>query len=1047
MKSLLASSLALLIAPAVSAAPPAPVTALAYHPDGKLLAAGTYQDIILIDPAKGEVLGKLPGQTQRVTALAFSKDGKRLAVASGEPSKAGEIRLYAIPPQGLPAQPEHTWTAHKDSIYTLAFSPDGILLASAGYDRIIKLWNPTDAKLVRELKDHSDTIYAVAFHPDGKLLASGSADRAVKVWDATTGRRLYTLADPTDWVYTLAWSPDRQHLAAAGVDKSIRVWETTTEGGKLVQSVFAHTAPVTRLAYSSDGKILVSASQRTSLKSWDTARMTEKLALPAQPETVLSLALRPDDKQLAVGRYDGACVLLDAATGKPIFEPLPEKPKPPTLSKITPTFGQRGTTVRIVCEGQNLRDVTEMMVNAPALKPRVLAEEKSANRVHIEIAIPAEAPAGPVQLGLKSPAGASGNVPFMVDRFPVINERSLANLPSTGQPIDLPATLAGTIDRAGQADHFRFHAKEGQQIGVQVFTIAAGSKLEAVLEVTDESGQVVVESSNGLLGFVAPKDSTYMLGIHDKEYRGGTGMSYRISAGDVPIVNAVFPLGVRRGESAKVTVTGVNLGRTASPVVEVKVPADAAPGSRVPVPLPAVKGEKPLGELSVVVGEFPEQNAVGGAMPVLDVPGTVNGILRQPGETHVVEFKARKGEQLLIETHARRIGAPLDTAIDVLDQANKPVMRATLRCVARTFSVFRDHDSSQGGIRLETWNELAINDYLYVDGELMRIHELPKNPDDDCQFYTAGGQRLGFLDTTPKFHSQGVPMYKVEIHPPGTSFPPNGMPVFELPYRNDDGGPGYGKDSRVFFDPPADGIYRVRISDARGMGGDNCGYRLTVRRPRPEFSVSFSPTAPAIWKGGAVPVGVTITRIDGYDGPVQIALQNLPPGFDAPTTTVEGGQTTTTFAVYARPDAASPPKTTTSVKLVARGRIGGNEIVHETTGGLPSVIEPGDIVATTSVSEVSVRPGQEARLLVRVERRNGFKGRIPLEVRGLPHGVRVLDIGLNGILITEQDSAREVAIYADPWVKPTEHPFVVLAKREGKNSEHAAKSVLLKITK
>jgi WD domain, G-beta repeat len=1046
MKALLSASL-LLIASALSAAPPAPVTALAYHPDGKLLAAGTYQDVALIDTAKGEVLGKLAGQTQRITALAFSKDGKRLAVASGEPSKAGEIRLYAIPPQGLPAQPEHTWTAHKDIIYTLAFSPDGTLLASAGYDRIIKLWNPADAKPVRELKDHSDTIYTVAFHPDGKLLASGSADRAVKVWDATTGRRLYTLADPTDWVYSLVWSPDRNHLAAAGVDKSIRVWEATAEGGKLVHSVFAHTEPVTRLAYSSDGKILVSASQRTSLKSWDTARMTEKLVFPPQPETVLSLAQRPDDKQLAVGRYDGACVLLDAATGKPVFEPLPEKPKPPTLSKITPSFGQRGTTVRITCEGQNLRDVADVTASAPTLKARVLAEGKSANRVQIEISIPTEAAGGPVQLGLKSPAGASGNLAFMVDRFPVVNERPLENLPSTGQPIDLPATLVGTIDRAGQADHFRFHAKQDQQIGVQVFTTAAGSKLEAVLEVTDESGQILVESSNALLGLVAPKDATYILGIHDKEYRGGPGMSYRISAGDVPVVSALFPIGVRRGESAKVTVTGVNLGPTASPVVDVKVPADAAPGSRVPVALSPVKGEKPLGEVSVVVGEFPEQNAAAGAIPGLDVPGTVNGVLRQPGEAHLVEFKARKGDQILIETHARRIGSPLDTAIDVLDQANKPLMRATLRCVARTFSVFRDHDSSQGGIRLEAWNELAINDYLYVDGELMRIHELPKNPDDDCQFYQAGGQRLGFLDTTPKFHSQGVPMYKVEIHPPGSSFPPNGMPVFELPYRNDDGGPGYGKDSRVFFDPPADGVYRVRISDARGMGGDNCGYRLTVRRPRPDFSVSFSPTAPAVWKGGAVPVGVTLTRIDGYDGPVQIALQNLPPGFEAPPTTVEAGQTTTTFALYATPDAASPPKTATPVKLVVRGSIDGKEIVHETTGGVPSLIEPGDIVATTAASEVSVRPGQETRLLVRVERRNGFKGRIPLEVRGLPHGVRVLDIGLNGILITEQDSAREVAIYADPWVKPAEHPFVVLAKREGKNSEHAAKSVLLKISK
>ncbi len=68
-------------------------------------------------------------------------------------------------------------------------------------------------------------------------------------------------------------------------------------------------------------------------------------------------------------------------------------------------------------------------------------------------------------------------------------------------------------------------------------------------------------------------------------------------------------------------------------------------------------------------------------------------------------------------------------------------------------------------------------------------------------------------------------------------------------------------------------------------------------------------------------------------------------------------------------------------------------------------------------------------------------------MRGLPHGVRVLNIGLNGILITERETSREVVLYAEPWVKPMERPIVVLAKREGANTEHAAKSVLLKIEK
>ena len=72
---------------------------------------------------------------------------------------------------------------------------------------------------------------------------------------------------------------------------------------------------------------------------------------------------------------------------------------------------------------------------------------------------------------------------------------------------------------------------------------------------------------------------------------------------------------------------------------------------------------------------------------------------------------------------------------------------------------------------------------------------------------------------------------------------------------------------------------------------------------------------------------------------------------------------------------------------------------------------------------------------------------MPLDVRGLPHGVRVLNIGLNGILITGAQTEREVVLYAEPWVKPMEHPIVVLARSEGKNTEHAAQSVLLKVQK
>jgi WD40 repeat protein len=1029
----------------------APISALAYRPDGKLLAAGGHGDVTLVDPASGEVLGKLGGQTTKVTALAFSRDGLRLAVASGSVGVSGEIRLYTIPTSGVPAKPDLVIAAHKDLIYDVAFSPDGKVLASTGYDRLIKLWDVATAKEVRTLKDHSDTVYGLSFSPDGKLLASAAADRAVKVWDVATGRRLYTLGDNTDWVYAVAWSPDGRHLAAGGIDKSIRIWEATAQSGKLVHSVFAHEAAITRLYFSADGKTLYSAGEQGIIKAWDAAKMTERTVYPRQPEAILSLAVRPD--QIAVGRFDGALVLLDEKSGKVQKQPLPAKPKPPEVTRLTPSAGQRGKTVRVIVEGKYLdsdpphpgppspggrgkegAQTIEVHVNHPGISAKVAAEKQPAGKLAIDLTIAPTVPAGTYQLTIKTSAGQSAPQPFAVDLFAVTAKTGGNDSPRTGQKIALSATVAGHFDRAGAVDFYRFDASQGQQVGVQVIA----SKFDPVLILTDAAGTPLAESDRGVLGFTCPRAGTYAIGVRDREYRGEPSMTYRLQIGDIPIVTAVFPLGLQRGTEGDIHVDGVNLASVRT--VRVKA-GDAAIGTKLPVKIETPAGPA-LGNPTVVVGEFAE--TVAGAGNALAVPGTGNGRIEHPGKAETWRFAAKKGQRLIVETQARRLGSSLDSGIEILDARGQPVPRATLRCVAKTYVTFRDHDSAGSGIRMETWNEFAINDYVLIGDELARIFALPKNPDDDCQFWSVGGRRVGQLDTTPTHHPMGAPMYKVTIHPPGTVFPPNGFPVVTLYYRNDDGGPGYGKDSRIFFDPPADGEYQVRVGDARGLGGREFGYRVTVRPPRPSYQVHFNPTSPAVWKGNAVPITVTAERIDGFDGPIDVRLENVPAGLSAPATTIPAGEESTAFALYAEPSVRLPDKPV-PLQLSARAVIDGKEVQRQVAGGVPKVIEPGDLMTTTGQSEVTIVPGHETRLLVKIERRNQHKGRVPLDVRGLPHGVRVLDIGLNGILITEGESSRVVVIYAEPWVKPMTHPFVVLSRSERKGTEHAAKSVLLKI--
>ncbi len=740
---------------------------------------------------------------------------------------------------------------------------------------------------------------------------------------------------------------------------------------------------------------------------------------------------------------------LDAQKGKappnfafaqPAEPKQPAKPMPPKAEKFTPASGVRGKTVRVTIAGQHLNTVKAIVASVPDVKVTIDAKKQTATALEAEVTIPANASIGVIQFTLEGEGGKSSPIAFAVDHFAPVNEVGITDSARNAMPIPQNTTVVGTIDRAGDMDYFRFAAAVGDPIGVQIIASELGSKLDAVLVLTDETGTVLAEG-NTSLGFVIRNAGNYAVGVRDREFRGGADFGYRLHVGRVPVVTGVFPLAAQRGRTTTVHVTGVNLGSPQGITAKVTIPATATIGDKFAVPLPDIA--KTAGKPEVTIAEFAAVvfDPVVGAD--IRVPGSADGIFTKPNEAHTAKFQAKKGERLTVEVLARRAGSPVDPVIEILDASGKPVPFGVLRATAKTSVTFRDHDSANTGIRLDAWNELAIDDYLYVNGEVVRILALPKGPDDDCQFYQTSGQRTAFFGTTPIHHSFGESMYKVELHPPGTTFPPNGLPQFALTYRNDDGGPGYGKDSRLFFDAPAEGTYQVRVTDARGSSGPNHAFRVTVRAPKPDFAVTFSPNAPSVWKGGALPINVTVTRLDGFAGRVDVKLEGLPPGFSAPETFIESGFTTTTFALFAEANATVPADA--KFKLIARAKIGDKDITREAVSGLPKVVAVGDIVTTLREQTITIEPGKETRFTVDIARQGKFAGRVPIEVKGLPHGVRVLNIGLNGILITERDTSREVVLYAEPWVKPLEHPIVVLARREGLNTEHAAKSLLLKV--
>jgi WD40 repeat protein len=292
--------------------PLAPVAALAYSPDGKLLAVGTYGrvtvwDLTAVRPAK--VLTNVLGA---VNDLKFSPDGTTLAVAGGQPSARGDLRLYQVGDWQLVA----TLGGHTDVVNSVAFSPDGQRLASASFDKTVRVWDLVKRQPALTFTGHSDFVYAVAWDPKGEWIASASKDRTVKVVDAKTGRSRFTFSGMDQDVLAVAAAPDGSQIVSSGYESALYWWSTKT--GERTRRVNGHDVAVHELCFSRDGKLVASAGADKTLRIWNGAGGQAQRTVPVG-SLVYAVALSPDGKQVAGGSFDGLVRLYDPTTGKPLL--------------------------------------------------------------------------------------------------------------------------------------------------------------------------------------------------------------------------------------------------------------------------------------------------------------------------------------------------------------------------------------------------------------------------------------------------------------------------------------------------------------------------------------------------------------------------------------------------------------------------------------------------------------------------------------------------------------------------------------------------------
>jgi hypothetical protein len=798
-----ASILETLVVPSLApsrAAPP--VTALAVARDGARIAIARGRAVEISEVVDGLPAGPplvtirdLPG---RVSAVHFTADGARLVLATGITglSGAAEIRDAA---SGKLLQ---TFGGHRDMVYDAELSPDEKTLATAGYDRSIKLWDMTDGKLLRAIDVHNGAVFDLAWHPSGKLLASASADETVKLWRTSDGARLDTLSQPQGELSSVAFTPDGRHVVAAGRDKRIHLWKLvsvdTPAINPALESCFAHEAPIVAIGIAADGRRLLTAAEDRTVKAWSLPALAPLGELTRQPDLVAAVV--PVADGFLVGRLDGG---LDRA-----------------------------------------------VVPAAVVSYAVAGK-----------------PAAPVA----APAAADG-------------------------------------------------------------------------------------------------------------------------------------------------------------------PPEAKPAEVAEV----------------------EPNDVPAAAPTVTAPVAVRGAIGGPGDVDCARFTARAGVPLVVEVIASKAkpASRVDSRVEVLHADGRPVEQVMLQAVRDSWFTFRGKDSRQvGDFRLHNWEEMELDQYLYANGEVVKLWLYPRGPDSGFDVYPGAGSRHTFFHTSAVTHALGEPAWIVEPLPPGATPLPNGLPTFRLFYENDDEPTRrLGTDSQLVFVPPADGDYVARVTDVRGFGGPrDHQYTLVIRPPAPAFAVQVDGKGPKVSPGSGRELSFSVTRTEGFDGPVRIEVDGLPDGFTfhGPLE-IEAGQREARGVLSATADAVAPDEEAEkTVRVRAVAVVAGQERIMElgTLGDIqlaetPKVaieIAPGADAAIVRQTpgeplEFTIRPGQTISAKVKAVRHD-FKDQISFGKEGagrnLPHGVFVDNVGLNGLLIVAGQDEREFFITAAPKAPVGRRLFHLRADADG----------------
>ncbi|KAF9505141.1 hypothetical protein BS47DRAFT_1386036 [Hydnum rufescens UP504] len=318
------------------------VESVAFSPNGSWLASGSWDDTLCLWDAKlGKCIVTLRGSWDDTLCLWDAMSGIHIATLHGH---FGVVSSVAFSPDGvwlasgswdatlclwdaISGKAIGTLHSHSDQVFSVAFSPDGLHLASGSKDHTICLWDTVLGVHIATLQGHSGTVRSVAFSPNGSWLASGSHDETICLWDAMSGTHIATLHGHSHSVTSVTFSPDSLWLASGSVDQTLCLWDPMlgsrdktlclwdVMSGAHIATLQGHHGSVTSVTFSPDSVQLASGSSDHTVCLWDVVSATHIGTLQGHSDEVTSVAFSPDGLQLGSGSRDNTVCLWDLMLG------------------------------------------------------------------------------------------------------------------------------------------------------------------------------------------------------------------------------------------------------------------------------------------------------------------------------------------------------------------------------------------------------------------------------------------------------------------------------------------------------------------------------------------------------------------------------------------------------------------------------------------------------------------------------------------------------------------------------------------------------------